>query len=156
MQERDLYVPVSEWLQRRLAREAQVVCAVTAGRPLNIWLEEWQVTEYFPGAPAFEIDVDVAAVSIDPGSRSACLYIVEVKIEPLGLRALSQLLGYCKVAQPTEAWLLSPQGWSEALERLIRYYGRADVLEFAPGRWVVVGKWDVATNTVRPGDILHP
>ncbi|MCX7598324.1 MAG: hypothetical protein N2512_05590, partial [Armatimonadetes bacterium] len=82
------------------------------------------------------------------------LFLVEVKARPTNLAALAQLLGYCRIVQPEGAWLLSPLGWSAPLAKLVRDFGRGDLLEFAPGKKIVVARWDVATAQVRPGDAL--
>lgn len=68
--------------------------------------------------------------------------------------SLAQLLGYCRIVRPEAAWLVSPKGWAGSLAKLIRDFGRTDLLEFAPGKKIIVGRWDEASAQVRPGDTL--
>jgi hypothetical protein len=111
------------------------------------------MADAFPGSPTFEIRVDVVGSASDPRGRPL-LFLVEVKHTPANLSALAQLLGYCRIVQPEAAWLLSPKGWSISLAKLVRDFGRADLLEFAPGKKITVSKWDQSHATVRPGDAL--
>lgn len=157
MPERELYAPVRDWLRneltRRLGRGSNIRTAVGADRHLCHVLEEWGVADAFYGSPTFEIRVDVVGCASAPRGRPL-LFLVEVKYAPANLSALAQLLGYCRIVRPEAAWLLSPKGWSRSLARLVRDFGRADLLEFAQGKKITVSKWDQSRATVRPGDAL--
>jgi hypothetical protein len=52
------------------------------------------------------------------------------------------------------AFLVSPNGWTENLQRLVRDYQRMDVLEYAPKRRLVVARWDIVSGSVREGEVL--
>jgi hypothetical protein len=51
---------------------------------------------------------------------------------------------------------VSPNGWTENLQRLVRDYQRMDVLEYAPKRRLVIARWDIVSRSVRKGDVLVP
>ncbi len=155
MRERDLYPDVAAWLEGWLARFGRATAAVTASEPLNRWLERWGVASSIPFSGALDIEVDVAGVLFPRRKTEPELYLVEVKLGPVNLQALSQLLGYCVVARPAGAWLLSPKGWTPSIGRLIRHFGRRDILDFGTGT-VVIARWDVHSRSVRPGDRLYP
>jgi hypothetical protein len=78
----------------------------------------------------------------------------EVKVDAINLRHFSQVLGYAKVARPTHAFIISPQGWTSSLHRLIRDFKRVDVLEYAPNRYIAVAKWDLSSASIRAGEVL--
>jgi hypothetical protein len=103
------------------------------------------------------VDVTGAALSTERNGRKILhLAIVEVKTHAINLRDLSQVTGYAKVVLPDFAFIISPKGWSESLHRLIRDFGRVDVLEYAPKRKVIVAKWNTISQSVRAGDVLTP
>ncbi len=87
-------------------------------------------------------------------SQTIKLAIVEVKVRAITLRDFSQALGYAKVVMPDHAFIVSPNSWTEALQRLVREFQRWDILEYAHGKRIVIAKWDIASNSVRPGDTL--
>ncbi len=162
MQERDLYRPVCDWLAaflRQKHRSAQVWVEDTSRSSVAEFIRRHRLTSYVPWWVTLEIPVDVtgAALIVNRRHRSILrLAIVEVKVRPINLRDLSQAIGYAKVVQPDYAFLVSPRGWTESLQRLVRDYQRMDVLEYAPKRHLVVARWDVVSQSLRRGDALAP
>lgn len=101
------------------------------------------------------VDITGAALLVTrDGKKILKLAIVEVKNHPINLRDLSQVLGYAKVILPDNAFIVSPNGYSSNLQRLLRDFGRKDTLEYAPNRRIVIARWDIASGSIRPGEIL--
>ncbi len=161
MRERDLYRPVCDWLTdflRQKYRSAHSVWADDTSRSsVADFLRRYNLTGYVPYWVTLDIPVDVtgAALIFTRQNRQLLrLAIVEVKMHPINLRDLSQLIGYAKVVRPDHAFIVSPKGWTENLQRLVWEFGRTDVLEYAPNRRIVVARWDVASDSVRWGEVL--
>lgn len=67
---------------------------------------------------------------------------------------MSLVIGYAKVVKPDHAFIVSPKGWADSLQRFVRDYKRVDVLEYAPNRRIVVARWDIPSNSIRCGEVL--
>lgn len=140
--EAKLLRPCRQWLDgflnRRFRNATITVLKGTERRRLGASLGAADLGQGFPEASAWEVMVDVAAVV--QRRQSASLVFVELKASPIKLRDVGQLLGYCRVCRPIEAFLLSPEGPSADLDRLLTTYGRTDVLRYE-GRYIHVGRW---------------
>lgn len=153
--ERLLLRPCRQWLQEHLRRQhkrSEVLILPDSDRcQLRHALVAAGLHDRFPESSAWEIKVDVVAVVA--GKRSPTLALVELKASPATLRDVGQLLGYCRVCRPTEAFLLSSKGISTELQRLLTVYGRTDILEF-DRRILRVGKWDSLRNAPDWGSMI--
>jgi hypothetical protein len=163
MREHELYPFVCEWLGRFLRSKFRSVRHVwsedTSRSSVATFLERHNLTSHVPWWATLDIAVDVTGavlLTTRNGRKILRLAIVEVKTHAINLRDLSQVIGYAKVVLPHFAFLISPKGWSESLHRLIRDFKRADVLEYAPNRKVIVAKWDTISQSVRMGEMLMP
>ncbi len=162
MRERDLYRPICDWLAEFLRRKYRSACSIwaedTSRSSVAEFLRRHRLTTYVPWWVTLEIPTDItgAALIVTCQYHRLRLAIVEVKTHPINLRDLSQALGYAKVVKPDHAFLISPNGWAENLQRLVWDYGRTDVLEYAPKHYLVIARWDVASNSVRQGEVLLP
>jgi len=163
VREHELYPAVCEWLRRFLRskfRSARHVWSEDTSRSsVATFLKRHNLTSHVPWWATLDIAVDVtgaALLSTCSGREVLRLAIVEVKMHTINLRDLSQVVGYAKVVLPDFAFIISPKGWSESLHRLIRDFGRVNVLEYAPKRKVIVSKWDMVSQSVRAGDVLIP
>jgi hypothetical protein len=107
----------------------------------------------------YDIRVDITGFVTIGGATN--LVLTECKMRPISLRDLSQLLGYCRVASPIGAFLLSPGGIGSAIRSLLLKYDRADVLEYswpvrsAPRR-LVIASWDENGRTIDQSSVLPP
>lgn len=63
-------------------------------------------------------------------------------------------MGYSKVLKPAFAIILSPEGWSGAIEKLINTFHRDDILEYDNDRKIVIARWDLKAVTVSYGESL--
>lgn len=158
-----MYPEVVDWLQSRLLSRAKngtfVHVADTHNVKLNEYIAKHNLGSGFKDGSwqAFEIFVDVTGFLID--STGVELSFVECKIHTLSLAHLSQLLGYCRVALPHEAWLVSPRGIGSAIQTLVGTHGRQDVLEYDwprghKPRHVTVAGWDAVRRCPDLGAVL--
>ncbi len=159
-----MYSDVAAWLRERLTirfPSASVQVADTHNVRLNEYISRHSLHTGFADSSwqTFEIQVDVTGFVVD--GKETRLHFVECKLATLSLAHLSQLLGYCRVALPSDAWLLSPAGVGSALKSLVNAYARHDVLEYdwpkrqKPKR-VAVARWDADSRSPDPAETLPP
>jgi hypothetical protein len=106
----------------------------------------------FKGYEAFEIEVDITAV-LKKRSKME-LAFVECKRGPITLRDIGQILGYSRVAFPTLSLILSPKGLSSYVNLLLHTYNRVDLLDYAPGRRLKVGLWDLKRKQIDLSSVI--
>jgi hypothetical protein len=90
--------------------------------------------ELFEECEEFKIRPDL--VGFD--TKDSKLIFVESKIEVLDMRMLGQLIGYCLVAQPKEAYLLSTQLLSPRLVNALS--ANPKVLNYGDGKRIQIGQ----------------
>ena len=162
MREKELYPFVVNWLESFLRdcypKASAIWVEDTSRTSISQFLRRHDLLSLLPWGAVLDIPVDVtgAALLKIKSQNIVKLAIVEVKVDVINLRDFSQLLGYAKVAIPDHAFIVSPKGWSPMLQRLVRDFGRLDILEYAQGKRIVVAKWDNLSKSVRPGDVLLP
>lgn len=160
MIEQELYRPVVNWLKsflNRYYRNAKnVIVEDTSRSTVAAFLVKHDLLKWKPEGRIFDIKVDVTGAVLLPSSHQLVLKlaIAEVKVGVVNLRSFSQALGYAKVVHPSHAFIISPKGWSSSLHQLVRDFNRVDVLEYARSQYIVVAKWDLASASVRSGEVL--
>jgi len=137
--EKETYAPLVDLLAAELRDEYEVEPYVfdTSSGNLNSFisrLEDSQL-EHLDFCATFNIRPDV--VGFVPGLREA--FFIESKIELLNLKHLGQLIGYCAVATPMRALLVSTEPVSDSLTRTI--LSKPSVLDFSPGRSIEIGRF---------------
>ena len=155
--EEKMYRPVAYWLRDLLkARHGKrkVQAHVTSEVALYRWLEQKGFQEFFPEYLAYDIRVDITGIIYD--DKSASLVLVECKVKPISLRDISQLLGYCRVAQPQSAWIVSPTGISRHVSCLLRTYHRYDVLKYNQTSAISVATWIHDRAEIDQSTLLPP
>jgi len=159
--ESEMYEPVCEWLVSLLRpryKTYKVEAYDTSSIALYRWLEKMNFQDYFPEYLAYDILVDVTGIMYQ--KKKAHLVFVECKLPAINLRKISQLLGYCRVAQPKYAFIISPKGISEHVSYLLKTYHRYDVLNYNSTDCIRVATWnhnrkDIDANTLLPpGDFI--
>lgn len=147
----ELYEPMRKWLQMYLEEKyvkSQVITIDSHARTLDVFLEELGVIEYYPQVVGLDIQIDV--LGIIKNSRSVKISFIEAKKTQLNLHDLGQLWAYCKLCDPSEAFLLSSAGIG-SLNKIINNLKRTDLLNFGDGKHIKqmqIGKWDVNTNAI--------
>jgi hypothetical protein len=159
IRESQLYKPIREWLVRFLKRKYRNIKRIWVDDTSKITVDNFilrkKLTSYILYWSALKVSVDITgAVLKNDGSLH--LSIVEVKTGRINLRDLSQVIGYAKVIKPDYAFIISPNGWSKILKYLISDLRRTDVLEYDSKKKIIIGKWDMVSNSLRAGDILTP
>jgi len=141
--EQALYRPVADWFRDYLAqirpRGSVTVLHHCHARKLGSVIDAEGFSSSFPAASSWEVRVDVVGFRKRPDVVR--LGFVEVKVRPITLLDIGQLWGYSQICQPLCSFLVSPEGLSTELERLLRSYGREDVLNYAGGK-IQVGRWN--------------
>ena len=75
------------------------------------------------------------------------IIIVESKVEPLTIEMVGQLLGYCLVAQPSNAYLVSTYDMTPALLNSVS--ANSNLLDYGNGGKIRIGKLDATSGTVK-------
>ena len=152
-----LLEPCRAWLRSFLGQKCSraniTIIPDTDRRQLRSALNDVSLGAAFPESSAWEVKVDVVGV-VSRGRRNS-LAFVELKVKPISLVNVGQLLGYCRVCRPTEAFLLSSMGLSSDLYRLLTTYGRTDILRFESGV-IRVGGWDVSQGSPDWSTVIPP
>lgn len=115
---------------------------------LDAVLEQYDIIQYYPQAVGLKIEIDVLGMVI--WKDKAEIYFIEAKKTQLTLQNLGQLLIYCKLCNPEEAYLLSSAGLG-SLNKVLNVLQRTDLLDFGSGKRIKkmkVAKWDVSRNTI--------
>lgn len=115
---------------------------------LDTVLEKYGIIQYYPQVVGLNIEIDVLGMVI--WDKKAEIYFIEAKKTRLTLLNLGQLLIYCKLCNPEEAFLLSPAGLG-SLDKVLNVLRREDLLDYGSGRRVKkikVAKWDLTREVV--------
>lgn len=149
--EYELYEPMRVWLQKYLEdkyNSAEIIALDSHARTLDLYLEEVGVIELYPQAVGLDIQIDVLGVVRQ--KRQTELIFIEAKKTQLNLHDLGQLWAYCKLCDPSEAFLLSSDGLG-SLNKILNNLSRVDLLRYGEGRQIKsmhVGKWDISRNAI--------
>ena len=130
-----LYQPISEWLkitEKLLHDEVTYDTSVTT---IDAYLKIQKITKYFPSLTDFTQKPDIVGLR----KKDSSVIFIEVKAGSLSLTNLGQLLGYCLMADPDKAFLISPGGPSLDLIDILS--SNAELLDYGSNRRIQVGKW---------------
>ena len=147
----ELYEPMRVWLQQYLEEKykgANVITIDSHARTLDVFLEQYNIVDYYPQAIGLDIQIDVLGIIINKGKPQ--IAFIEAKKTQLTLHDLGQLWAYCKLCEPIEAFLLSSSGLG-SLNKVLNNFNRQDLLDFGNGKIIKkmqVGKWDLTTQTI--------
>ena len=159
-----MYSPVTKWLQKHLEslfKRAEISVYDTHTTPLNEVILRKGFQHYFESNiwQTFDIRIDIAGFVIRK-NKLDCVFI-ECKASQISLSHVSQLLGYCRVANPLFAYLLSTHGVGASLNSLIMTYNRSDILEYYwekghKPRRMLLAKWNELSKNVEFDTLLPP
>jgi hypothetical protein len=147
----ELYEPMRLWLQKYLEdnnRGAIVTTIDSHARTLDLFLEEEGIIDQYPQTVGLDIQIDVLGI-IKKKNKSEIAFI-EAKKTQLNLHDLGQLWAYCRLCDPSEAFLLSSAGMG-SLDKILKNLNRIDLLNFGDGKKIKnmkVAKWSLTQNSV--------
>lgn len=137
--ESSLYAPLSVYLHEYLATKYKedVITFDTSAGNLNLFLKNRNpsLLEVFDYCEQYRIRPDIVGFL----TTTRRIAFIEAKITPLDLKAIGQLLGYCFVAQPEEAILVSNRPVATSLVMILK--ARPDLLEYSEGKCIKLGVW---------------
>jgi hypothetical protein len=141
----EMYPDIIEWLKKNLEQKfgkkaKKITVLDTHYSDLLNFIMQLNYQKFFPEFSTYKIRQDITGF-IEYADRVELVF-VECKNTSLSLIHLSQLIGYSCIALPIYSILLSPQGMGTTLNKLLRNYNRADILEFRPQKTIQVIKWD--------------
>ena len=149
----DLYPGMCRWMETYLndkfsGKRCKVIAVDCHSVYLDSVLEKYDVIKYYPQIVGLKIEIDVLGIVI--WKDRAELYLVEAKKTALNLQNLGQLLIYCKLCNPEEAYLLSSAGLG-GLKKVLNNLGREDLLDYGSGKRIKkinVARWDITKDGI--------
>lgn len=147
----ELYEPMRVWLQQYLEnkyRGAKVITIDSHSRTLDVYLEQFDIVDFYPQSVGLDIQIDILGIIINKGKPT--IAFIEAKKTQLNLHDLGQLWAYCKLCEPAEAFLLSSAGLG-SLNKVLNNLKRQDLLDFGSGKTIKkmqVSKWDVNSKSI--------
>lgn len=155
----ELYAGMCIWLQRHLEdtyakQNCEIVVVDSHSVNLDSVLEQYGIIQYYPQVVGLMIEIDVLGMVI--WKNKAKIYFIEAKKTALTLQNLGQLLVYCRLCDPAEAYLLSSHSLG-GLKKVLTHLHREDLLDYGDGSTIKkmqVAKWDVLRNTIDNNSII--
>ena len=145
--ESDLYPGMVAWLRKHLEDKYPsdtIIVSDTSTRKLEDVLRENGIDE--PKSVGVNIQIDV--LGIVKQQEKHHLIFIEAKKTALSLQDLGQLWAYCRLIEPSEAYLLSSKGFG-SLSKVLNILGRKDMLDYGVTSKMMrmkVGIWKVEQN----------
>lgn len=149
----ELYKGMCFWLETYLKdkysnKNCTVIVVDCHSVNLDTVLERYAIIKYFPQVVGLNIEIDVLGMVI--WENKAEIYFIEAKKSRLTLQHLGQLITYCKLCNPEEAFLLSPVGLG-SLAKVLNILKRDDLLNYSEEKRIKkikVAKWDLSRNMI--------
>lgn len=135
--EQKLYAPMCAYLTQVLKDKYKqdVLVHDTSAFYLDKFIVKQGLEQEFEFCENFKIKPDIVGFLRETKE----LVFVEVKDEELTIQSIGQLLGYCLVAQPKEAILVSPKEPTMALRLLLT--ANSSFLTYAPNKKIKIATW---------------
>ena len=143
----ELYEPMRLWLQNYLENHYkgfEIITVDSHGERLDRVLYRHGIIDELATGIGIKIDV----LGIAKKNYIVKLFFVEAKKNSLNLHDLGQLLIYCKLIDPEEAFLMSSSDLG-SLDKLLNIFKRNDLLTFGNGKKIKkmkVAVWNLSTN----------
>lgn len=134
--ESDLYKPISEWL-RKILINTGVDAKVhdTSSSYLYNFILKNNLHKDFELCQNYKIKPDIVGFDI----TNHKLHFIEVKVDELTIKDIGQLLGYCLVANPETALLVSLKPPSINLIKILS--SNSNVLKYDDDKSIQLGQW---------------
>lgn len=149
----ELYPGMCKWLETYLKDKFKnIKCEIIVEDCHSVYLDsildKYEVIQYYPQVVGLKIEIDV--LGIVKWKDKAEIYFIEAKKTALNLQNLGQLLIYCKLCNPEEAYLLSSGGLG-SLKKVLNNLSREDLLEYGTGKRIKkirVARWDITKEGI--------
>lgn len=144
--EEALYEPIRKLLEQELKRQGiNIIACDTSSTYLDKFIMQNNLFSEFEFCNNYKIRPDI--VGFDKDNKQ--LHFVEVKVGELTLKDIGQLLGYCLVAKPNTAVLVSPKQPSITLIKILAM--NPGLLEYDKNKFICIGQWDgLKINSIYP------
>ena len=142
--EDDTYVPLQKWLDGFLSRvnpSKQIISEIVATTTLSKLTEIQHIPKIVELVQDLEIRPDVVGFVDD-----AEMTFIESKITAMNLANVGQLVGYCLIADPEYAYLISTKPVSAGLKKILTSY--PELLSYN-GKKIQIGFLDMTTGNVK-------
>ena len=135
--EKDLYLPLVKWYTNYLSKKGYKNSLVhdTSAYFLDQFVAQNNLYESYSNCANYKIKPDIVGFL---GNKK--LAFMEVKIDDITLIDLGQLLGYCLVAIPEQAILVSKKEPSPSLQRLLSIY--PNILNYTKNQKIEIAIWN--------------
>lgn len=159
LREDELYAPMCVWLSMYMCdkhkrQNCEIIVVDCHSEYLDLILERHGIIKYFPQVVGLQIEIDILGMAI--WKNKAELIFIEAKKTSLNLQNLGQLLIYCRLCNPEEAFLLSSAGLG-SLKKVLDNLKREDLLDYGTGRRIKkmkIARWDVVRHSVDNHSII--
>ncbi len=141
--ESDTYPLLQTWLENHLTDQnidATIVSEIVATTKLSNLPSLQPFPDIIDLVEKLEIRPDVVGFVND-----SQMTFIESKIDPISLSNVGQLLGYCMIANPVSAFLISTMPISAALTKILSTY--TELLEYN-GKMIQIGQLDMESGNV--------
>lgn len=154
--ENELYKPMGMWLQEYLEDKypaCHIITQDTSEIDLDVALGQYDLLDHFPKSVGLGIQIDV--LGIIEGADATQLAFIEAKKKQLTTHNLGQLLVYCRLINPAEAFLMSSLSMG-SLNKILVNLQRADILEYGTSneKKIHVSTWNVLENHPDMGSMV--
>ena len=143
----ELYEPICLWMRTYLRdnyKGFEIIVIDSHGERLDRVLNRYGIVNDLATGIGIKIDV----LGIAKKADMVKLFFVEAKKTSLNLHDLGQLLIYCKLIDPDEAFLISSSDLG-SLDKLLNTFKRDDLLNFGSGKIIKkmkVAIWNLSSN----------
>ena len=141
--EDDTYVPLQKWLAKYLTMSnpnKQIISEIVATTTLSKLTSIQHIPKIVELVQDLEIRPDVVGF-VEGGEMT----FVESKITALNIANVGQLIGYCMIADPEYAYLISSKPVSASLKKILQVY--PELLEYN-GKKIRIGTLEMKTEKV--------
>lgn len=155
--EKEIYPDVIYWLNSYLKHRysgATIESYDTSRENLCDFIRRHELSKYFSESETYFVKVDVTGVVLYKDKGKCFLAFVECKLNPITLKDVSQIIGYSKVVKPVLSLIISPQGISAPVNRLINIHRRYDILTYQDDLKVRIAKWNKSTKAIEASSLL--
>ena len=136
--EQELYAPLTSWFKKHLSEtynQDALAYDVSSGNLNQFISRDKDLVSVFDYCSNYRIKPDIVGFL----HKSKEMAFIEAKVTALSLKEVGQLMGYCLVAKPAEAWLVSSKSPSASLIRILQAH--PVLLEYAPGKRIKIATW---------------